>query len=349
MQIKTLSIQNFRNHKKASFAFSHETIIIGKNTAGKTNILEALYLLSHGKSFKAEKEINIITTDKEFARIEGEIRDEEDEKIRLTVILALREKRFTKKFMVNNVTRRQIDFTSNFNTVLFTPEDLDIITDSPSTRRSYINAILSQSSREYRVTLVNYEKALRRRNKMLWLEREGKKSFGVAEFEYWDNLLIENGNFITLAREEFIGFVNQSEKKIFSFEIFYDKSTISRARLDKYHDAERASAQTLVGPNRDDFLFQFETTKKSLSEFGSRGEQRLTIFQVKLLETLFLIYKTEKTPVLLLDDIFSELDDENIQKVLDLLPEQQTIITTTHREFIPKKMLKKEDVKIIEL
>jgi DNA replication and repair protein RecF len=267
----------------------------------------------------------------------------------IKVILANQQGKFSKKFLVNNVARRQIDFTSHFLSVLFTPEDLEIVTDSPSLRRNYVNLILSQADRKYRAALSIYEKALRQRNRMLWLLREGKKYFSQGDFEYWDNVLILNGGIITAFREEFIDYVNKQEKDVFSFDLFYDKSTITRERLDKYHDAERATATTLVGPNRDDIFFRFPNTAKPISEFGSRGEQRLTIFQMKILETFYIKERTEQVPTLLLDDIFSELDENNIHRVLDLLPHQQTILTTTHKEFVPKKILDKEEVEIIEL
>ena len=166
---------------------------------------------------------------------------------------------------------------------------------------------------------------------MLYLLREGKKHFNDGDFEYWDNILIQNGGVLTGAREQFVEYINRREKEVFRFDVFYDKSTVTRERLDKYYDAERASATTLVGPNRDDFFFHFPNTEKPIAEFGSRGEQRLTILQMKILETFFIKEKTGQTPTLLLDDIFSELDNTNIHRVLDLLPHQQTILTTTQQ------------------
>ncbi len=348
MALFSLKLKNFRNHKNSSFTFPLTTVIIGKNTVGKTSILEAIQFLSYGKSFKAEHDMDAITDGRDFARIEAKLVDA-DGKTDLVVILAKTENRFTKKFLVNNVARRQNDFTARFLSVLFTPEDLEIITDSPSMRRNYINSVLCLTDKKYRVALGIYEKALRHRNRMLWLLREGKKYFGPAEFEYWDNILINNGGILTSTREEFVNFINRSLKEVFGFDIFYDKSTITRERLDKYYDAERASATTLVGPNRDDFFFRFPKAEKLISEFGSRGEQRLTIFQMKLLEIDYIRKTTNEIPVLLLDDIFSELDNSNIHMILDLLPHQQTIITTTHKEFVPKKILDKEEVEIIEL
>lgn len=348
MSLLSLRLKYFRNHKNASFTFPLTTVVVGKNTVGKTSILEAIQFLSHGKSFKAERDFDAISEGEDFYRIEAKIENSEGVDT-LTIILGKTETRFTKKFLVNNVARRQVDFTSRFLSVLFTPEDLEIITDSPSLRRNYVNSVLSQTDKKYRIALTIYEKALKHRNRMLYLLREGKKYFNDGDFEYWDNILITNGGILTEEREQFVNYIKRHEKEVFSFDIYYDKSTITRERLNKYYAAERASATTLVGPNRDDFFFRFPDTEKPIAEFGSRGEQRLTIFQTKILETFFIREKTGQTPTLLLDDIFSELDNTNIHRVLDLLPNQQTILTTTHKEFVPEKILKKEQVAIIEL
>lgn len=348
MSLISLKLKHFRNHKNVTFTFPLTTVIIGRNTVGKTSVLEAIQFLSHGKSFKAEHDEDIISEGSDYANIEAKV-EEKEGNTNLKVILAKQESRFSKKFMVNNVARRQVDFTSHFLSVLFTPEDLEIITDSPSMRRNYFNTILSQTDKKYRISIGIYEKALRQRNRMLWLLREGKKYFNDGDFEYWDNILITNGGIVTEARNTLVNYINEHAKEVFPFEIFYDKSTITRERLDKYREAERATANTLVGPNRDDFFFRFQFTEKPISEFGSRGEQRLTIFQMKLIEIDYIRETTDHIPVLLLDDIFSELDNTNIHRVLELLPHQQTIITTTHKEFVPEKILKREDVEIIEL
>lgn len=360
MSLISLRLKHFRNHKNVTFTFPLTTVIIGRNTVGKTSVLEAIQFLSHGKSFKAEHDEDIISEGHDFANVVAKV-EEIEGTTNLKVILAKQESRFSKKFMVNNVARRQVDFTSHFLSVLFTPEDLEVITDSPSIRRNYFNTILMQTDKKYRISIGIYEKALRQRNRMLWLLREGKKYFNDGDFEYWDNILINNGGIVTEARNSLTEFINSHKKEVFPFEIFYDKSTITRERLDKYREAERATANTLVGPNRDDFIFNFPSKKgviasearqslpRPISEFGSRGEQRLTIFQMKLIEIDYIRETTDHIPVLLLDDIFSELDNINIHRVLDLLPHQQTIITTTHKEFVPEKILKKEDVEIIEL
>ena len=152
MSLIKLALKNFRNHKNFTFSFPLTTVIIGANTVGKTSILEAIQFLSLGKSFKAQKDMDTISESKDFARIEAVVQ-EDDGNTNLTLILALNEGRFTKKFMVNNVARRQNEFSSHFPSVLFTPEDLEIITDTPSLRRNYGNNVLSQTDKKYK-TLV---------------------------------------------------------------------------------------------------------------------------------------------------------------------------------------------------
>ncbi len=356
MIIKALQLSNFRNHTSAKFNFKKTTLIIGKNTAGKTNILESLHILSHGKSFRAENDRDTIQDEKEFCRIESLV-ENGSEKTRLAIIFANRNNYLSKKFLVNNVARRHLDFAANFSSVLFTPEDIDLITGSPSLRRKYFDGILSLASRDYRYALGKYERGLRQRNRMLADIKHQRKYYKREDFEYWDKILIDNAKVLTGKREELVDFVNESNKDLFDFHIIYDKSVMSLERLFKYHYEEQAAGVTLVGPQRDDYVFVFPLKRndasngasKKISEFGSRGQERLAILQMKLLEIAYLKKGTKANPVLLLDDIFSELDEANINKVFSYISGQQTIITTTHHEFVPKKMMKQEDLEIIEL
>lgn len=348
MDLKKLKLINFRSHKSITLAPTSTTIIIGPNTAGKTNILESIHILSRGKSFRAHHDKDTIREGSEFTRVEAEVLNESDRTL-LKVIFSLQKGYLSKKFLVNNVARRQHDFVSNFVSVLFTPHDIELITASPSTRRKYIDSILYQADKNYRTALSLYERALKHRNRMLYDIREGKKQYKTSDFDYFNNILIEQGSVLTSKRKELVDFVNISNKEIFDFTLFYDKSIMSTERLFRYHFEEQAAGVTLVGPQRDDFVFYFPKTEKPISEFGSRGEERLTIFQLKVLEIDYLRRTTNKVPVLLLDDIFSELDDTNINKVFELLPNQQTILTTIHREFVPRRILSRGDVSIIEL
>ncbi len=226
---------------------------------------------------------------------------------------------------------------------------MDIIIGGPSLRRRLLNEILEQTDRDYRNAFSVYEKALRQRNALLYNAREtGERN--EKQFEYWDKLIIENGNIVTLKREELIENINNFPKDVFDFIAFYDKSTISEERLAKYKDAELASGVTLVGPHRDDIGFSMldnsTNSTHDIKSFGSRGQQRLTILQIKLAELSLIEEKTEVRPVLVMDDIFSELDSGHIKLIFDILDKQQTFITTTHKEFIDSKL---KDFQVIEL
>jgi DNA replication and repair protein RecF len=156
---------------------------------------------------------------------------------------------------------------------------------------------------------------------------------------FWDKLLIENGNLITQKRQEFIDFLNRQPERFGQLAVYYDHSLISEQRLAKYAQEEVAAATTLVGPHRDDFQVSLEG--HNLHSFGSRGEQRTAVFNLKLGELEFLSQKTGQRPTLLLDDIFSELDHERRGHLLTVIPQQQTIMSTAdihlvEEEFLPQ-------------
>jgi len=346
MRLLNLFLQNFRNYSKHKFDFSPKTtLIIGPNTCGKSNLIEAVFFLSKGESFRVDRDEQLVKFGENLARIKGRLGDKELEAVIAQGGVSGHLRPF-KKYLVNGVSRRRVDFVGNFFAVLFAPNDLDIIIGSPSKRRDFIDHILTEVDRDYRLTLGFYEKGLRIRNALLHKIREtGKRS--EKEFLYWDNLLISQGQKITEKRESFIRYLEQSKKEILDFKIFYDKSIISKDRLLQYKDAEVGAGVTMVGPHRDDFILNLKANPSAGGEphdikfFGSRGQQRLAALQLKILELIYVTKTTGEQPVLLLDDILSELDEEHIDLVLSMLGGQQTILTTTHKEFIPKKISNK--------
>jgi len=339
--LNSISLQNFRSYKKTEFSFEDSTLIIGPNTSGKSNLIEAIYLLSTGKSFRTDKDAQMLSFQEEVGRVKGKTEEDELEVVLTNGMVGDSGSQY-KKFLVNGVAKRRVDFAGHFLSVLFSPQDLEIIVDSPSLRRNFLDQILEQVDRNYRVALIAYVKALRQRNALLELAREtGTRN--EKQLEYWDNLVIENGSFITAKREEFINFLNASTKDIFDFVVEYDKSVISKQRLLQYKAEEVAAGITLVGPHRDDFsihMFGADKTIHDVKFYGSRGQQRLAILQLKSLELLYVEKILGKRPALILDDIFSELDENHIVMILEEIGKQQTIMTTTHREFIPAKLLK---------
>ncbi len=353
MFLKSLSLQNFRNYKKATFSLSDKaTIVVGVNTSGKSNLMEALFLLATGKSLRAEKDSEMITFGEEISRVKGE--SGSLEKTTLEVVLTagrvLGKETPLKKYLVNGVSKKRLDFSFYLPAVLFSPVDLNIIVDSPSLRRKFLDTVLEQSDSSYRLSTIWYAKALRQRNALLeQAKEEGKRD--TKQFTYWDGLLIEHGNYITKKREAFITFLNNTPKDVFDFVAFYDKSTVSRERLLQYEDAEIGAGVTLVGPHRDDISFKMfnnaDQTTHDVKLYGSRGQQRIAVLQLKMLELSFLEIALKRRPLLLLDDIFSELDSGHIELVLEMVMKQQTVITTTHAEFVPKSVV--GDGKIIAL
>lgn len=353
MVLRQITLQHFRSYTKTTFDFDKQlTVIVGKNTSGKSNLIESLFLLASGKSFRAEKDIDMIQFSQNLARVTGTL-DTNGESTKLEVLISqgLTPNRiYVKKFLVNGVPKRGIDFVSHVHAVLFSPVDLQIISDSAGTRRKFFDTLLSQVDRPYRQALTIYTKALRHRNALLQLVQEtGTRN--ERQFDYWDELLIVNGQYINKKRKEFLDFVNSAKKDIFAFLAVYDESTISPERLLQYKDAEVGAGVTLVGPHRDDFSLQMfheiDHTTRDVRQFGSRGQQRMAILQLKVLELSYMEQAFGYRPLLLLDDIFSELDHMHIHVVLEMVGEQQTIITTTHKEFLEN--FGKQEMKMIEL
>jgi len=335
--IKSIKLLGFRNFKKGVFEFSPKiTVIVGPNASGKTNIIESIFLLSTGRSFKARVEEETVNHQKDLARVKGNLSGG-------TILEAIvtrglidigtqrPEKVVRKKLLINGVPKRLVDFSGNLKTVLFGPWDIDLVTESPSLRRKFLDTVISQVDREYRRSVLSYEKGVRQRNKLLFRIRE--EGVSRSQLAFWNQLLIKNGDYITVKREEFIEFINKLHGvDSRDFQLTYDRSVISEGRLEQYKEEEVAAATTLVGPHRDDFIFKLEN--RDLAAYGSRGEQRMGILWLKMAELAFIEEKTGEKPTLLLDDIFSELDHKHRGIVMGLTKNQQTIITTADPHFI---------------
>jgi DNA replication and repair protein RecF len=322
--IQAVKLTDFRNFKSKVLKFSdHITTIVGPNASGKTNILESLFLLSTAKSFKAKLEAEMIRYEQELTKVKGD---------GLEVMITKGDNGWPKKkLLVNGVPKRTVDFAGNFKTVLFGPWDMDLVTESPSIRRKFLDNVLSQVDRDYRRSIISYEKGLRQRNRLLFRIRE--EGVPRSQLLFWNQLLIKNGDYLSIKRQEFIDFVNSEGSPMGThYRLEYDRSVISDGRLEQYKEEEVAAATTLVGPHRDDFIF-FEG-KRNLASYGSRGEQRMGILWLKMSELNFIEVKTEVRPTLLLDDIFSELDHEHRDIVIELAKKQQTIITTADKHFL---------------
>ncbi|KKU28744.1 MAG: replication and repair protein RecF protein [Candidatus Amesbacteria bacterium GW2011_GWA2_47_11b] len=314
-----IHLQNFRSYEKRSFSFGEKTVIVGENGSGKSNLMEAVYMLATGKSFRADREDEMLKYGEGFFRVIGQIRQMgQIGQMEITMADA------RKRFLINGVPRRQIDFVGKMRAVLFCPQDMELVTGSPGGRRRYLDFVISQMDREYRRCLISYEKGLRQRNKLLEMIREGLAQ--RSQLFFWDKLLIKNGEYITLKRGEYLEGLAE-----------YDKSVISEARLKQYEVEEVAAAATLVGPHRDDFVVNIDG--RDVSKYGSRGEQRMAVLGLKEKEIEYLFFDSaqdSQQPLLLLDDILSELDHKHrdeVQKMVKDYPGQ--VIMTTVDDLLP--------------
>ena len=250
--IQKLKLTNYRNFKEKLIVFSPKTtVIIGDNASGKTNILESLFLLSTGKSFHSHLEEEMIRNGQELARIKGKTEEATLEVVLTRGQIEVGDSKFEKtprkKLLVNGVARRLIDFAGNFKVVLFGPWDMDLVTSSPSLRRNFLDTVLSQVDREYRRASLSYDKGVRQRNKLLYRIRE--EGLSRSQLLFWNQLLIKNGDYISQQRNTFVDFVNAGNLQLAnsSFQLEYDKSIISEARLEHYKDEEIAAVSRRYG------------------------------------------------------------------------------------------------------
>lgn len=341
MFLHNVFLTDFRNYAQKNFEFAPGlNFVVGQNAVGKSNLLEAIYLLATGTSRRADLGEEMIRYGQELARVR--VQTETAEATELEVVLTrgvlLGERVAKKKFLVNGVARRHLDFVGTFKAVYFGPEDLEIITDGPVVRREYLNLVLTQTDRDYTRALLSYHKGLRQRNKLLEQIRDQHRP--RTSLYFWDRLLIENGRILTEKRAELLDFVTQNSEKYGHIALSYDRNLISPERLVQYQEAETAAGKTLIGPHRDDFVVGLQDhgpEDRNLHLYGSRGEQRTAIFYLKLAKLDFIRQKTGETPVLLLDDIFSELDEAHRELILHSLPDLQVILTTTDMNLVEVK------------
>lgn len=360
MLIKSLALQNFRNFSMNSFQFKKTNLIFGDNGIGKTSIVEAIYLLASAESFRAGKVEEMIRLESDLGRVQGliDMEDEargESEELKLEVMLTrglVQGKRTQYRlFSVNDVRRRRKDFLSYFKAVAFRPEDLRLVEGSPGRRRAFLDTALSMVSEEYRLALAKYDQTLKRRNRLLQKVSEGLE--GRETLNFWNLNLVRNGEFLQEQRSRLIEFISEV---VFPFElnIEYLPSLISEKRIVEHLEKEIFLGHTLIGPHKDDFLLKFSQEEKgiddlSLLAYGSRGQQRLGVLWLKIAELQFLTDRIGYQPVLLLDDVLSELDVHSKEMVLELLDNYQSILTTADADVLADLRSRINDLNLIVL
>lgn len=352
MGIKSLVLTNFRNKISYELDFQPVTIFIGPNGVGKTNIVEALYLASTGRSWRTSHDAEIINWEASFSRINIEyVQGDTNKKLEL---FWQKGEKPVKQLKINGVKHRLIDILGTIPTVLFSPESIDLLNGAPALRRRFLDIILSQTNRQYAINLLDYHKVLRERNKLL-AHIKNKKS-KPDELDFWDDKLVELGKYIIEKRQEAIVYFNKSLTADYTkisgnsqkLNLRYRASVEPERFIDMLaanRDREIEQSSTAYGPHRDDFLFILDS--REVATFASRGEFRSVILALKMAELEYLNYKSGQKPVLILDDIFSELDADRRKHLAKIVDGQQTIITTTDLDHIEKGLQKK--AKIVDL
>jgi len=341
MFLKRINLTNFRNYTSLELDFDQRpTVLIGDNGAGKSNILEAVYLLSTTKSLRVEKEEELILDGEEFLRVEGFLQPEVESDASETELMILinrptEEINFKKKVLVNGIARRTLDFIGNLPAVIFYPSDINLVTGSPSLRRWHLDLALAQIDSDYKRSLTSYGDFLTSRNRVLKNIREGHGK--LDELDYWTAGLLEKGKIVSEKRQEFFEFINGLVTPLGEFKFEYGMSLINLEKIQEINGREVAAAQTLIGPHRDDFTIALEG--RNMASHGSRGEQRTATLAFKLAQLEYMANKMGKRPILLLDDVFSELDKDHRAHVIEIVGKQQTIIATVELENIPKSFL----------
>lgn len=339
MLVKSLALQHIRNHTSMVVDFSPSvTIISGENASGKTTIAESLALLSTGESFRADKIEEMLQFEAQLGRIKvilHESLDTESGKDEIEVIITpgqVQGKVTAKRiFSVNGVRRRKKDAAGRFYVVVFRPEDMRLIEGSPGRRRQFLDNTLGTLHQEYAYALSQYDRSLRRRNKLLSQIRDNEQP--ATTLAFWDASILKYGQILQSHRKSYLeSFANTSFP--LDFTIGYLPSVISEDRLQTYKSREISAGHTLIGPHKDDFEVQLliQSEKRSVATYGSRGQQRLGVLWLKFCELSYAHQILNQKPILLLDDILSELDDESQKLALETATNQQTIITTADFE-----------------
>ena len=352
LKLKKLYLKNYRNYDELILDFNDNlNIIIGDNAQGKTNLLESIYVLAVTKSFLSINDKNLIMFDSRYSLVKGSLNNNTSfDELEVLISEAGKIVKINKKEI-----KKLSDYISKLNVIIFSSDSIRIFKDSPMSRRKYFNIQISQINKIYLSNLSNYNLLLRQRNEFLKIIDIHKKN----DMDYLDVL---DEKYINLSlniydyRKKYIDLVNKYIDNIFysitgikELKLVYS-SNIDGFDKDLFKDKLRSNLNreiqyksTFLGPNRDDYFF--ELGGKNLSLYGSQGQIRSAVFALKLAEVKLFTDVLSDTPILLLDDIFSELDITKRNNIVKYLSnEVQTIVTTTDIESIEEKIRKKANV-----
>jgi DNA replication and repair protein RecF len=358
LHIEQLHLKNYRNYDQASLHFEDKVnVFLGENAQGKTNVMESIYVLAMARSYRTAKDKELITWDEEYAKIEGSIK-KKNSSFDLSLVISQK----GKKAKISRIEQRRLtDYVGHFNVVMFAPEDLNLVKGSPQVRRRFIDMEIGQVNAIYLNDLSVYQKILSQRNSLLRDMYRKKSIENMTMLEILTEQLIEKAARITLKRmkymdklQSFSGPIHHGiSRGLEDLQIHYkptievcDDDDLSKMvetfhlKFGKMKDKEIDRGTSLFGPHRDDLLFS--VNGKDVQTFGSQGQQRTTALSLKLAEIDLIHSEVGEYPVLLLDDVLSELDDFRQSHLLNTIQGKvQTFVTTTSVEGIHHETLQK--------
>ena len=332
--ITSLRLQNFRSYKDSSFEFGRVVnIIVGPNASGKTNLLEAVLVLARGRSYRASLP-QLVKLGKTWARLDGNFADS---------TRTLKITQTGPEFIVDDKTFKRLPTSINLPVVLFEPNHLQLMSGDPGRRRDWLDGLLENTDPIYKKTIASYRRTLAQRNALLKQSPQQIRSQVFA----WDVRLSDLGGSIALARQQIVDQINKKITKPYghiagrrqSVSVKYSAqflpasySSKMLAKLGANLNLDMARGFTGCGPHREGLLFYLNG--QPVSQAGSRGETRSLVLSLKIVEKDFVEAAFNSKPLLLLDDVFSELDGARRRGLVDYLSGYQTIITTTDADSV---------------
>ncbi|RFU67249.1 DNA replication/repair protein RecF [Peribacillus saganii] len=356
MYIETIKLKNYRNYQDLEVFFENKVnVILGENAQGKTNVMESIYVLALAKSHRTSNDKDLIRWDQEYAKIEGRVK-----KRNTSIPLELTISKKGKKAKFNHIEQRKLSqYVGNMNVVMFAPEDLHLVKGSPQVRRRFIDMEIGQVSPVYLHDMSQYHKILQQRNHLLKLLQTRKQS-DTTMLDVLTEQMVGYAVKIVEKRFQFLSLLQEWAEPIHSgisrgletLKIEYKPSLDVSERMDmskmedifqekfvKVRNREIERGVTLIGPHRDDLTFF--VNGRDVQTFGSQGQQRTTALSLKLAEIELIHSEIGEYPILLLDDVLSELDDYRQSHLLNTIQGKvQTFVTTTSVEGIDHQTLK---------
>lgn len=348
MYVKTITLTQFRNYRDAQISFSPLTnIIYGNNAQGKTNILEAVYLFSQGRSYRTKSDRELVMFGEQFSRITSVFEDtRRDYRAELRVL-----KDGRKAIKINEVPITKLSMLmSYFNTVMFSPEDLELIKGAPGIRRKFLDAAISQMYPNYLNALIQYNKTLAQKNSLLKTLRMSSVRTDET-LSVWNEQLAGHAAVIMSHRTRFLRELAQWAERIYSdigkekLELRYapnmrddgaedgcqDKQRLWES-FERYQRREIENGSSMIGVQRDDIAVSIDG--KDAKMYGSQGQQRSSVLSIKIAQTEYIHEQKGEYPVLLLDDVMSELDMHRRSYLAERIQNKQTLITCTDTDVV---------------